>query len=274
MNLDGVMERAAHSNAPNTGDYTGQDGLLYCGKCHTPKQCRIEFDGKPRVVFCMCACKKQRQEQEQQDMEQRERQGKIEQLRVQGIQDKQLLAHTFGNSQQTPFLTQCWKYVNHWRQMRDNNTGLLLWGDVGCGKSHAAACIANALIDHGIPVLVTSFPKIIAELQGNYQINRNEYLRSFQRFSLLVLDDFGVERNSDYVFETIFSIIDERYKSGKPLIITTNLTPDAMRRTNDIVRQRIYDRIQEMCIPVRCSTQPWRRHAAAQKLEQAKSVLL
>lgn len=274
MNLDGIMERAAHSNAPNTGDYTGQDGLLYCGKCHTPKQCRIEFDGKPRVVFCMCACKKQRQEQEQHDMEQRERQGKIDQLRVQGIQDKQLLTHTFGNSQQTPFLTQCWNYVNHWRQMRDNNTGLLLWGDVGCGKSHAAACIANALIDHGIPVLVTSFPKIIAELQGNYQVNRNEYLRSFQRFSLLVLDDFGVERSSDYVFETMFSIIDERYKSGKPLIITTNLTPDAMRRTNDIVKQRIYDRIQEMCIPVRCSTQPWRRHAAAQKLEQAKSVLL
>ena len=274
MNLDGIMERAAHSNAPNTGDYMGQDGLLYCGKCHTPKQCRIEFDGKPRVVFCMCACKKQRQEQEQRDMEQRERQGKIDQLRVQGIQDKQLLTHTFGNSQQTLFLTQCWNYVNHWRQMRDNNTGLLLWGDVGCGKSHAAACIANALIDHGIPVLVTSFPKIIAELQGNYQVNRNEYLRSFQRFSLLVLDDFGVERSSDYVFETMFSIIDERYKSGKPLIITTNLTPDAMRRTNDIVKQRIYDRIQEMCIPVRCSTQPWRRHAAAQKLEQAKSVLL
>ena len=274
MNLDGIMERAAHSNAPNTGDYMGQDGLLYCGKCHTPKQCRIEFDGKPRVVFCMCACKKQRQEQERRDMEQRERQGKIDQLRVQGIQDKQLLTHTFGNSQQTPFLTQCWNYVNHWRQMRDNKTGLLLWGDVGCGKSHAAACIANALIDHGIPVLVTSFPKIIAELQGNYQVNRNEYLRSFQRFSLLVLDDFGVERSSDYVFETMFSIIDERYKSGKPLIITTNLTPDAMRRTNDIVKQRIYDRIQEMCIPVRCSTQPWRRHAAAQKLEQAKSVLL
>lgn len=130
-----------------------QDKTACCtvGSVIHPSSAALNLMANHALYFCMCACKKQRQEQEQQDMEQRERQGKIEQLRVQGIQDKQLLAHTFGNSQQTPFLTQCWKYVNHWRQMRDNNTGLLLWGDVGCGKSHAAACIANALIDHAFP---------------------------------------------------------------------------------------------------------------------------
>ena len=49
-------------------------------------------------------------------------------------------------------------YVENWKEAYKNNTGLLLFGDVGTGKSFFAGCIANALLDRDVPVLMTNFP--------------------------------------------------------------------------------------------------------------------
>ena len=65
-----------------------------------------------------------------------------------------------------------------------------------------------------------------------------------------MIDDFAVERNTEYVNEIVYNVIDSRYRSGKPLIITTNLSADDFKHPDNINKQRIYSRINEMCVPI------------------------
>ena len=72
-----------------------------------------------------------------------------------------------------------------------------------------------------------------------------KYINSLKRYALLILDDLGAERKSEYMQEQVYNIIDARYKSGLPMIITTNLTAEEMKKPSDLGNSRIYDRILE-----------------------------
>ena len=71
-----------------------------------------------------------------------------------------------------------------------------------------------------------------------------------ERYDILIIDDLGVEHNTEYSTEQISSIIDTRYRSGKPLIVTTNLKLDELKHPSDLAHARIYDRILERCAPI------------------------
>ena len=103
--------------------------------------------------------------------------------------------------------------------MRSENLGLLLWGGVGTGKSFLAGCIANALVEQEVPVRMTNFARILNELNGSFS-GRNEVIDKLCRYPLLIIDDFGMERGTEYALEQIYSIVDSRYRSQKPLIVT------------------------------------------------------
>ena len=115
-----------------------------------------------------------------------------------------------------------------------------LWGDVGTGKSFVAACIANALLDQGIPVLMMNFSKILNQMGAMYSEERYRYIASFSNYSLLILDDLGIERSTEYALEQVYAVIDEWYKSGLPVIITTNLKIAEIRNPQDVAYARIY----------------------------------
>lgn len=87
-------------------------------------------------------------------------------------------------------------YVNGWDKAYASNTGLLLFGDVGTGKSFFAGCIANALLDKEISVMMTNFPTLLSRLTGMPPEERVGYIDSIGRYDLLILDDLGVERNT------------------------------------------------------------------------------
>ena len=272
MNFNVVEQAAKRANAPEAGDYTGKDGLLYCGKCHTPKQYCVDWLGQQKKVFCTCDCKKAANQAQDAAIKQRERLGRMQSLCARGIQDKELLKHTFDSSQDTKFLQKCRKYVTNWEQMKRENIGLMFYGEAGGGKSHAAACIVNALLAQMIPATITSFPKILEDLR-DIHINRNQYLHRLNEYDLLAIDDFGVERSTEYAWETVFSIIDERYKVKKPLIITTNLTPNMLRAETRITEQRVYNRILEMCQPMLFDGENWREQESRRKMQQARKAL-
>lgn len=63
-----------------------------------------------------------------------------------------------------PVMAKAHAYVDHWPEAFKRNIGLLLFGNVGTGKSFLAGCIANALLDQDVPVLMTSFPTVPARL--------------------------------------------------------------------------------------------------------------
>ena len=85
--------------------------------------------------------------------------------------------------------------------MEKTGQGLLLWGDVGTGKTFIAGCIANALLDRGIPVLMTNFSRVLMRLTSNIAEDKNAFLDGLDAFRLLVIDDLGIERNTDFAQE-------------------------------------------------------------------------
>ena len=255
MSMDNIINGIAKQATAENGDYIGDDGLLYCGKCHTRKQTRVKlFNGNTMTVGCLCKCEGDRIEKEKEDFERRERIAQIERYRSVGFPDKELRNCRFSvddgkNAEVTKIAK---NYVKHFKDFKKVGKGLMLYGNVGTGKTFIAACIANELIDECIPCIVTNFSRIVNQLSGTWE-GKQEYIDSLNSYSLLVIDDFAMERNTEYVNEIVYNVIDSRYRAGLPLIVTTNLSMGQFKNPEDINKQRIYSRINEMCYAVQVS---------------------
>lgn len=171
-----------------------------------------------------------------------------------------------------PQMKEAHAYVENWNKIRNENLGLLFWGLTGNGKTFAAACIANALIEQLVDVRMCTFGSILNHLPGMSAREKDDYLRSFRTCDLLILDDFGMERRTDYAREQIFGIIDGRYLAKKPTIITTNLSLQELKDPCDITEKRIFDRILEMCIPVCFDGESLRLAKAKENLKLYKQL--
>ena len=99
------------------------------------------------------------------------------------------------------------------------------------------------------------------------------YRAAEEGLTLLILDDFGMERGTEYGLEQVYSVIDSRYRSRRPLIVTTNLTLQQIQNPTDTAYARIYDRLLEMCAPVRFTGGNFRRETAQAKLERLKNLM-
>ena len=256
-------------------EHVGNNGLIYCSKCHTPRQKRIEVSGKTIEPRCMCACQTEDYDRREQERKHREFLDIVAKNRSIGLPDPGLRKHTFENDlgYNSKQIRMAKRYVQHWEEMQKNSTGLLLWGDVGTGKSFIAGCIANALLDKGVPVIMTNFARLLNKLTDMYAGDRNAYIDSFKRYPMMIIDDLGVERNSEFAREQVFSVIDSRYRSELPMIVTTNLTLEELQHPEDLSRSRIYDRILERCLPIRVNEQNIRELNQAAVLARAKQLL-
>ena len=222
-----------------------------------------------------CKCQQELYEQEETKRKLLEKQAEIERMKASGLQDKALYDYTFDKDNGiNPEMAYAHKYVENWEDMKANSSGLLLWGNVGTGKSFFAGCIANALLEKGVPVLMTNFSRILNTLTGMHCEDRNQFIDSLNRYSLLIIDDLGIERNSEFVLEQVFNVIDSRYRSKKPLIVTTNLTLTELNNAPDVAHRRIYDRILERCAPIRINNRNIRQDNASANLQEAKKILL
>ena len=269
------IEGLIHPAELREDEYRNEDGLICCSNCHTPRQKRIEVAGKKMEPRCMCTCQTAEHEQREQKRKHLEFLDMVERNRSIGLPDPGLRKHTFENDlgYNPKQIEMAKRYVQHWAEFRNNSTGLLLWGDVGTGKSFIAGCIANALLDMGVPVLMTNFARLLNKLTDMYSGDRNAYIDSFKQYPLLIIDDLGIERNSEFAREQVFSVIDSRYRSQLPMIVTTNLSVDEMMDPADLSRSRIYGRVLERCLPIRVSDQNIRELNQASVLSHAKQLL-
>lgn len=249
--INDFEKRAADSIKAEQGDYYGADGLLYCGKCNTKKQTRVEVLGRVRTPYCLCKCEAEKRAREEAERERLKFEKRIKDLRRAGFPDDEMKNWTFDKDDHTNehITGVAQKYVESFDTMRENGKGLLLYGTVGTGKTFTAACIANALIDKGFPCLVTNFARLINTISGMYD-GKQEYIDGLNRFALLVIDDLASERDTEYANEIVFNIIDSRYRARLPLIITTNLTGAEMKNPAEVRKQRIYSRLFERCLPL------------------------
>lgn len=255
-----IANKAAPSARP--GDYTDHGtGLLFCGRCHTPRQCSVHLFGRQRIVGCTCTCERETWDKEQAAKKAEAEHKRIEAIRAECIPDPGLRRKTFSSSDNSRQLAQAKAYVGAWERMREHNIGMLFWGSTGAGKTHTAACAANALIDRGIRAGIAS----TAELLAVPYSDRATTIRRLIDLDLLVLDDLGAERGSEYAMETVYAVVDGRTKAGRPMVITTNLSLDDIKYPADMGKERIYQRVLECCQPVRFVGESRRPEVSAEK---------
>ncbi len=271
--FEGIIKRMTVTRL-EPGDYTGEDGLLYCGKCHTPKQFRMEAPPlEGRLLPHPCRCEQERLDREAAEQEARRHCQAVADLKRRGFTDPAMREWTFANdNDKCPQMKHARFYVEHWDTMQEENIGYLLWGGVGTGKSYFAGCIANALMEQEVAVRMTNFALILNDLTASFE-GRNDYIARLCRAPLLILDDFGMERGTEYGLEQVYNVIDSRYRSRRPLIVTTNLSLQDLQHPQDTAHARIYDRLLEMCAPIRFSGENFRRATAQDKLARLKNLM-
>lgn len=271
--LDNIMATTEKNNVVNEGDYYDEKGLLYCGKCRTPKQVEISVFDEIKRPYCLCKCESERLRNEEEKIIEGKRKQQIHDMRRRCFSDEAMQGWTFARDDMSnEKLTKALQnYVDHFPELKEQGKGLLLYGQCGTGKTYAACEVANALIDKGYSVLVTNFAKVLNSLQATFE--KQEYIDSINRNALLILDDLGIERDTAFAREQVYNIIDARYRSGLPMIITTNLTMDKIKSTQDIDSMRIYDRILERCFPIEVNGENRRRKAIRESYGDMKNLL-
>ena len=138
--------------------------------------------------------------------------------------------------------------------------GLILVGNNGVGKTHLACSIANELIKNGIPIIYGTLINLLAELKSTYDNDNNisemEIIKLYEKVDLLVIDDLGKEKPSEWGLEKLFTIINSRYENNLPVIITTNYDQNSLINRLSIngeieTVKSIISRLYEMCYLVK-----------------------
>lgn len=138
--------------------------------------------------------------------------------------------------------------------------GLILVGNNGVGKTHLACSIANKLIENGIPVIYGTLINLLAELRNSYDtdndISEMEIIKLYENVALLIIDDLGKEKPSEWGLEELFTIINSRYENNLPVIITTNYNQNSLVERLSLngeieTAKSIISRLYEMCYLVK-----------------------
>ncbi|WP_072470232.1 ATP-binding protein [Urinicoccus massiliensis] len=226
------------------------------------------FTGKPITVKSLSEKGIQQYQQNQEMEKERENRKHVEKLKLNSLMNAKFKECRFENFKITPDNEKCFKlgryYASHFDEFKDKNKGLLIYGEAGTGKSFLSFCIANYLIDRGVPVIACSFSTILEKIKEFSAFGSNKlnfFYNTLEDIDLLIIDDLGSEHSSEWIKAKIYTVIDLRYRSNKPLIITTNLDPDTelkRKLTGKDGITRTYDRIYEICPRVKMSCQPLR----------------
>lgn len=142
--------------------------------------------------------------------------------------------------------------------------GVYLWGPVGTGKTHLAAALLNSRLAAGLPGYWLSTPAWLEAMRRAYgwAEGPGALMERAQETRLLVMDDIGVERPTDWVQEQLYTLINSRYQERRPVVMTSNCDLQVLAGR---IGDRSCSRIAETCAVVRLHGEdrrlrrPWRQ---------------
>jgi DNA replication protein DnaC len=245
----------------------------YC-KQEVPKK-EITLFGKTRWVQPVCQCEADKQAEDIKKAEDKLKESDLK--RTFSIHD---LGARFNDSKFTNFVVRegsekCFKLAQKYVQEFDEWEGesLMFWGEPGNGKSHLATAVANELTEKGKRVVFISMPDLLEKIKATFNRDNKEteadIMRGLQLCDLLIIDDIGAEKVSDWVQEVIFRIVDGRYKKMKPIMATSNLEPKELAER---IGKRAYDRLIEISQPIKNEATSYRREKAKARMERFKDL--
>lgn len=274
MDFGRAIKELANMVPRDPDTFTGPDGLQLCKRCGGARQCRVALLTADLVMPCACQCMRAELELLRKEDRRKAYFNRVMDKKKIGFKEKVLSKWTFANDNgKNPSLMEAMtRYLQNFEQLRKNGKGLLLYGDVGTGKTFAAACVVNALVDQGYPCVMTTFSEISNRLSSIWE-GKQEFINDLSEFSLIAFDDLGTQRDTEYMNETVATVIDMLYRENVPMIVTSNLSPQEIAKETDVQKKRIYDRLLEKCYPIKVTGQSQRKQAGRDDFARMRELL-
>lgn len=257
------------------GFYIGDDGLKHCSICNDPLEAKIHWPWGDTTESCMCKCMSDAYKADMAALK-TEATG-LQIMRYTDINRRlnpSISDMTFekDNGSQ-PKLSFCREYANNFEDKMKRGSGLILLGSCGTGKTFGAGCILNSVLAQGHRALMISIEKIAEQAEEAGFEGKGEYFDDLMNIPLLILDDLGTARETEYMMEITNRVISDRDKSMKPLIVTTNITFDEIKNPRSDDWARIWSRINARAIPINFSGTDKRSEAAAKLRDETRKQI-
>lgn len=251
-------------NMPSLAEDYEKDGLLYCGKCNTPKQAFIEGFGRNMPVPCECRKAEIKAEEDREKL--LKKQARIISLRNASLLGERYRNATFENTETehsidfAKIYNRCQRYCEVAGAVLNNGTGIYLFGTKGTGKTRLTACMGNQLMQKNYTVLFTNFAEITKNIFKN-----NDFIDKLAEVEFLFIDDFGTEKVTKgsedlWLQEKVYEVLNKRYNEFKPIIFTSNYSLKELIEDRGVADKTI-DRIAEMCEVMRLDGKSYRMTA-------------
>lgn len=212
----------------------------YCGavlhyECVILGRKVVSIRNEPQRCTCEQAAEywrkadEERRLKEEKEKREEEEAALSERIKVSGISKRytacRLDSYICNSEMQKKAITTAQDYCNNFLKRRAAGEGLYIEGTIGTGKTHLAAAICYEVMKQGKQALFTTSNDLLLKIQSTYNNNRlstDEVIQEYKTVSLLVIDDLGKEKPTEWALSMLFNIIDHRYRAMLPIIITTN----------------------------------------------------
>lgn len=236
-----------------------------CPHCGKPiKIGIIRLMGVEKRIKIMCPCQLAESRRRDADIERR---GTVEKIYMSSGLTPSQRKITFDGWMKRPgaerAYTACANYAKNFGvSLRHRGIGMYFYGTTGSGKTRLACAVANALIQQQVPVVMWNVPSLLEALKAAYdgQGTAAEILRDAHHATLLILDDLGSEKPTEWTRNTLYELLNSRIENVLPTIVTSNFAPGD-RRLAAMLGPRIVSRLNQRDIfpPISNTATDYRR---------------